>query len=385
MDHLQKEWQQCRGRIDAVDGTLADLRKFGFSLITGLLAATGLVGGAAGLLGASKPLPREVIAVLVAINCILIFVLYVVDRYYVVIQQGAVQRALDIECALNLRLSWAIAGVARTDRVWRYASILQYGLFVFASLALGLALVLAQAPSGGSTGATSGSPIVFSSGAMLSGLRDEIAADLHGCLAGSLAARMCPPVTEISIFRAIPPAAPGAWIALSVQILIPHACWVTPAHCASAAEKWVDKDWWVVLLFAAPTLSVLAVFFLGVKANTQTDQLGKAGRPVFAIRFVAFRVGTPALAAGASTRVTLRPAADNRLPATSQLLSASRDRDNAPGEDVRIVNCQISPGEIVFTLANFAREWTPAAIAGTDDIYSIWYVDSPPTARPAPA
>jgi hypothetical protein len=383
LDHLQKEWEQCRQRIEAVDGTLADLRKFGFSLITGLLAASGLVGGAAGLLGASKPLPQGVVSALVAINCILVFVLYVVDRYYVVIQQGAVQRAIDLERALNLRLSLAIAGVARDDTVWRYASMLQYGLFIFASLALGLALILVRAPSGGTnqaqttTSASSGSLAVSVSGID----RGISSADFAVCSARHIDLAECAGVIESRVSGVPALLFPVDWIVVGAGPSVARGCLVNPARCERSAEVWVANDWWLLLLLVAPVLSITGVIFLGIKANRQTEQLQNAGHPVFAVRWMVFPpVATPAIAAGHSVQVTAMAAANDPIPPSAQLISASRYRDNGPGENVRIVNCQVQAGQVVFTLANFTRgagAVVPDAVAATDDVYAMWYVDSP--------
>jgi hypothetical protein len=382
LDHLQKEWEQCRQRIEAVDGTLADLRKFGFSLITGLLAGTGLVGGAAGLLGASKPLPQGVVAVLIAINCILVFVLYVVDRYYVVIQQGAVQRAVDIERALNLRLSLAIAGVARDDRVWRYASILQYGLFILASLALGLALTFGRPPTSDTTqtpAATSKALVFATFGSTFPNPRNI---DFSACSVGHPQPAMCGSAIELWFSEVPTLVSPVDWILLGGSALVSHSCLATPAQCEKAAETWVATDWWLVLLFVAPLLSASAVVLLGIKADRQTGQLQSAGHPVFAVRWITFPpVNTPAIAAGGSVQVTAAAAPNDLIPPTAQVLSASRFRDNGPGENVRIVNCRIQPPRVIFTLANFTRAAAgaavPAAVAAIDDVYAIWYVDSP--------
>src|SRR4030088_5422 len=39
-----KEWSECRTTIGRLDGTLVDLRKVGFSIVTGLLTASALLG-----------------------------------------------------------------------------------------------------------------------------------------------------------------------------------------------------------------------------------------------------------------------------------------------------------------------------------------------------
>lgn len=83
------EWQECRNTIGRLDSTIADFRKYGFTLVTGLITANAF-------LGQQTPGPATMIAVPAAIM-MLIAVLFAVDRYYTVLLSGAVERALDIE------------------------------------------------------------------------------------------------------------------------------------------------------------------------------------------------------------------------------------------------------------------------------------------------
>lgn len=83
------EWQECRTTIGRLDSTIADLRKFGFSLVTVLITASGF-------LGQQVPSLESKISVSVAIM-ILIAVLFAIDRYYTLLLNGAVERALDLE------------------------------------------------------------------------------------------------------------------------------------------------------------------------------------------------------------------------------------------------------------------------------------------------
>lgn len=83
------EWQECRKTIGRLDTTIADLRKYGFSLVTLLITASGF-------LGEQKPSVEHRGAASVAIM-ILIAVLFAIDRYYTLLLNGAVERALDLE------------------------------------------------------------------------------------------------------------------------------------------------------------------------------------------------------------------------------------------------------------------------------------------------
>lgn len=83
------EWQECRKTIGRLDTTLADLRKYGFSLVTLLITASGF-------LGEQRASAEQRAAAAVAIM-VLVTVLFAIDRYYTLLLNGAVERALDLE------------------------------------------------------------------------------------------------------------------------------------------------------------------------------------------------------------------------------------------------------------------------------------------------
>jgi hypothetical protein len=83
------EWQECRQTIGRLDTIIADLRKFGFSLVTVLITANGF-------LGQQVPSSETKASVSIAL-IILITMLFSVDRYYTLLLNGAVERALDLE------------------------------------------------------------------------------------------------------------------------------------------------------------------------------------------------------------------------------------------------------------------------------------------------
>jgi hypothetical protein len=86
------EWAECRTTIGRMDTALEDLRKYGFTLVTGLLTAGGLVGSATSSTTASQLVPAASLVVMV-----LLLGLFAVDMYYQVLQRGAVARAIDLE------------------------------------------------------------------------------------------------------------------------------------------------------------------------------------------------------------------------------------------------------------------------------------------------
>jgi hypothetical protein len=145
-DDLQKEWQECRNVIGRLDGTLVDLRKYGFGLASTLLTANGVLGGIANLLpksstGASFTVPSGVIASLVTVTMVLVLVLFVIDRWYSVLQWGAVNRARAIELILSLDTTREIQRWAQREGLWKVVALIQYGSFVVVSLGLGVAVL----------------------------------------------------------------------------------------------------------------------------------------------------------------------------------------------------------------------------------------------------
>lgn len=92
-----KEWCECRVTIGRLDTILEDLRKYGFTLITGLLTASAFLG-----LGISRP--DAGVAAFLAV-AVLVTALFSVDTYYSATLSGALERALDLE----VRTRWEIS------------------------------------------------------------------------------------------------------------------------------------------------------------------------------------------------------------------------------------------------------------------------------------
>jgi|SRR5581483_5708824 len=131
------EWQECRNTIGRLDTTLADLRKFGFGLVTVLITAGGLVG---------TQLSGKAVSAPVAIM-VLIVTLFIVDRYYTLLQSGAVERALDLE---GERINFEDLSQDRLTQVISVHAINSRTVFVVPVLHLGLlvaAWLLAAAPA----------------------------------------------------------------------------------------------------------------------------------------------------------------------------------------------------------------------------------------------
>lgn len=85
---LGPEWQECRATVGRFDGYLEDTRKYGFTLVTLLLAANAVV------LPKEAPVNRPAAAVVVLA---LLLALFMIDNFYWVMLKKAVKRARELE------------------------------------------------------------------------------------------------------------------------------------------------------------------------------------------------------------------------------------------------------------------------------------------------
>lgn len=107
-DLRAKEWSECRAAIGRFDAILVDLRKYGFSVIAGLLSASaflGLFGITTSATENAAPLAAR-LGALAAIQVLLV-ALFLLDTYYEVLLSAAVERAMDLETQTSppIRLS----------------------------------------------------------------------------------------------------------------------------------------------------------------------------------------------------------------------------------------------------------------------------------------
>lgn len=116
---LDAEWLECRVTVGRFDGYLADIRKYGFTLVTLLLTASALVTPA------NSAVDRPAAAIVILL---LLLALFMLDMYYWVMLKAAVARAFCLEGATN-----RISGVLKTQAQKSLATevvIVFYGLFV---------------------------------------------------------------------------------------------------------------------------------------------------------------------------------------------------------------------------------------------------------------
>jgi hypothetical protein len=130
-----EEWKECRSAIAKYGDFVHSIRKFGFTIITGLLSANAYI-----FIKFEGFQPWEKL-LLSSILCLLIFGLYITDTYYLVLVRASVDRAKNIEKGCELNLTTKIGIYAEQDLIDLY-SLLVYILFIIVciipSLIIGL-------------------------------------------------------------------------------------------------------------------------------------------------------------------------------------------------------------------------------------------------------
>lgn len=129
------ELRECRTTIGRIDTILADTRKYGFTLVTILLTADAL------LVQGNQVVSRVASSIVVMA---LVLILYLLDRYWYVLLQAAVSRALALEIgvwgedAITQLLSRYSTGAHLT-----FIASASYGLFVVMGGIIAIAAVVA--------------------------------------------------------------------------------------------------------------------------------------------------------------------------------------------------------------------------------------------------
>jgi len=148
-----KDWAEARAAIGRFDSILVDLRKVGFSIATGLLAATTLLGflglptpatpSTSGGSGATSPSawPIEARAAVWVALISLVVLLFLVDMYFEVLLSGAVERALDLEVQTDPPVRVTKYMSTNVHRVWG-AKLVFYMYFGLVLLVVAFALLM---------------------------------------------------------------------------------------------------------------------------------------------------------------------------------------------------------------------------------------------------
>jgi len=141
-DPLVKEWEQTRDVLKTFDDKIHDLRKYGFTFVTGLLAVQGILLPWTPASPTQQPsgIPDEAkLGVLIA-TILLIIVLRWFDGNYQGYVYGASLRARVIERFVNYELTDQIAVRYQADRLW-VAKVVLYAGFTAATIGLGIAIL----------------------------------------------------------------------------------------------------------------------------------------------------------------------------------------------------------------------------------------------------
>ena len=133
---LFDEWKEARDMISNLDGTLSNLRKFGFSFITALLATDSILGQTT--VNSTIVLSPQVKLAVFGSTLILVAGLYATDKFYMVVQQAAAARAIEIENHFGtMKLTHVIGRFYGTKHLWLYVELL-YAFFALACETLGM-------------------------------------------------------------------------------------------------------------------------------------------------------------------------------------------------------------------------------------------------------
>lgn len=131
VDNHLEEWKQARDVLQFFDDKSHDLRKYGFSFVTVLLTAEGILIPTKDV-NASAPIKFAIFFV----TLLLILALNLIDKNYRVYQKAAAMRALVLEKMLNLELSETITERYQSEHINRNVWWL-YFFFILSVFGLG--------------------------------------------------------------------------------------------------------------------------------------------------------------------------------------------------------------------------------------------------------
>ncbi len=134
-DYLLEEWKECRATIGRFDTILADLRKIGFSLVTGLMSASAILAGTVDKLrdGAWPAVFGAVMLLTLGV--------FVVDRYYQVLQWATVRRAKELEKLDGPFLTTKISNTASKTGTDIYVGFI-YAAFIVGTYVLATVVIV---------------------------------------------------------------------------------------------------------------------------------------------------------------------------------------------------------------------------------------------------
>jgi len=125
-----EEWKECRTTIGRFDTLIGELRKYGFTLITGLLTATSF--WFSNDAQRAEGIPTSIEAAVAIVLTFLIVALFVVDRSYEVLLWAAVVRGSELEQRLDFKVTQKLSEFGKKANADTWAAK-TYGLFVLAA------------------------------------------------------------------------------------------------------------------------------------------------------------------------------------------------------------------------------------------------------------
>jgi hypothetical protein len=138
------EWKTCRNKIDKFDKILVDLRKYGFSFVTGLTTAGSFLGFA------QEPSTRTMQIGVIVVTMVLIVALYWLDSVFRIVFQGAILRIRFLEIfRVKRRLDVYMGAMYKASNLGNIVLPL-YLVFVLALVLLGAYVQFADPISTGS-------------------------------------------------------------------------------------------------------------------------------------------------------------------------------------------------------------------------------------------
>ncbi len=144
-DAHQTEWETARALLQATDANLHDLRKFGFSFVTALLAAEAILLPYVPTSSGSTGVPDVVKLGAFLVTMLLIYVLHLIDENYLVLEEATATRALVLERELNIELTDIITARYAKNQVKRRV-LLVYTMFALGVWGLGV-FVFSSSPN----------------------------------------------------------------------------------------------------------------------------------------------------------------------------------------------------------------------------------------------
>lgn len=117
-DIIYKEWESCRNVLKEFDDRIHDIRKYGFTFLTALIAAESLIIPESSFIGKGSPgIPDNIKLGILGVTLLLILTMRVIEKNYQLYQICSAQRAQVLERSLNLELTEIISDRHRKKHI----------------------------------------------------------------------------------------------------------------------------------------------------------------------------------------------------------------------------------------------------------------------------